>query len=194
MANINLLPWREEHRQAKKKEFFTLCGMVLVLVVLVAFAWDRFENARIENQQTRNQLLKTEIAKLEKRVAEIKELKKRRQEMIDRMQVIQSLQGNRPEIVKIFDEFVRTVPDGVFFVKVERKGGVLSLEGYAESTNRVSALMRQLHEAEKFENPNLTVVEADNTLGEQGSRFEMKVNVQAPKNDLAGDAQNKGGA
>ena len=151
---------------------------------------------RIENQQERNQLLKTEIAKLDKQVAEIRELKKRRQQMLDRMQVIQSLQSNRPEIVKIFDEFVRSVPDGVYFEKMERKGSAISLVGYAESTNRVSALMRKLDAAEKFANPNLTVVEADETLGEQGSRFEMRVNLKTPQTDAdtAEEGTGQGGA
>ncbi len=196
MTNINLLPWREELRQEKKKEFFTLFGMVLLLLAVIAFAWDRLENARIENQQERNQLLKTEIAKLDKQVAEIRELKKRRQQMLDRMQVIQSLQSNRPEIVKIFDEFVRSVPDGVYFEKMERKGSAISLVGYAESTNRVSALMRKLDAAEKFANPNLTVVEADETLGEQGSRFEMRVNLKTPQTDAdtAEEGTGQGGA
>lgn len=177
MAKINLLPWREAFRAEKKKEFITLIGVVLVVSVVVAFGWDRVVNAQIANQESRNQLLKSEIAKLDKQVAEIKELKKRRQDLLDRMQVIQELQGNRPEIVKLYDEVVRAVPDGVYFTNMTLKGKQVSLVGYAESNNRVSALMRRLDASYKFAEPNLTKVQADQTLGEDGSRFEMRVKV-----------------
>ncbi|WP_461519396.1 PilN domain-containing protein [Porticoccus sp.] len=177
MAKINLLPWREAFRAEKKKEFITLICVVLVVAVVVAFGWDRVVNAQIANQESRNQLLKSEIAKLDKQVAEIKELKKRRQDLLDRMQVIQELQGNRPEIVKLYDELVRAVPDGVYLTNMTLKGKQISLVGYAESNNRVSALMRRLDASYKFAEPNLTKVQADQELGEDGSRFEMRVKV-----------------
>ncbi len=177
MAKINLLPWREAFRAEKKKEFITLICVVLVVAVVVAFGWDRVINAQIANQESRNQLLKSEITKLDKQVAEIKELKKRRQDLLDRMQVIQELQGNRPEIVKLYDELVRAVPDGVYLTNMTLKGKQISLVGYAESNNRVSALMRRLDASYKFAEPNLTKVQADQTLGEDGSRFEMRVKV-----------------
>lgn len=191
MANINLLPWREDYRQEKKREFFSLLGMTVLLAIVISFGWDRAANSQLDSQHVRNQLLQTNIAALDKQVAEIRELKKRRQALLDRMQVIQDLQGNRPEIVKIYDEFVRAVPDGVYFIKMERKGQQVSLEGYAESNNRVSALMRKLDESEKFTDPNLTVVEADDTLGEQGSRFEMRVKL---KGIPSPDVSSQGGA
>lgn len=192
MANINLLPWREELRAEKKKDFLALLGVVLVCALLVAFGWDRVTNGRIDNQESRNQLLKREIATLEKQVAEIKDLKRKRQDMIDRMKIIQSLQSNRPEIVKIFDEFVRAVPDGLYFSSMNRKSSEVSLQGYSESNNRVSALMRNLDASYKFASPNLTKVQADTTLGEQGSLFEMKVSISQPEE--AEGAEGKGGA
>ncbi|TNE81442.1 MAG: pilus assembly protein PilN [Gammaproteobacteria bacterium] len=189
MAKINLLPWREAYRAEKKKEFITLACVVLVAAVVVAFGWDRVVNGQIANQESRNQLLKSEIAKLDKQVAEIKELKKRREDLLARMQVIQELQGNRPEIVKLYDEFVRAVPDGVYFTKMMLVGSQVSLEGYAESNNRVSSLMRRLDASYKFSEPNLTKVQADPMLGEDGSRFEMRVKVvNAPVKDEASAA------
>ncbi len=177
MAKINLLPWREAYRTEKKKEFLSLLVAVLIAAVLTVFGWDRVVNHQIETQNDRNQLLKSEIAKLDKQVAEIKELKKRRQGLLDRMQVIQELQGNRPEIVKIYDEFVRAVPDGVYFTKMTRKDSQISLVGYAESNNRVSSLMRRLDASYKFTEPNLTKVQAHDALGEDGSQFEMRVKI-----------------
>lgn len=177
MAKINLLPWREAYRAEKKKEFVTLLGMVLIFAAVVAFGWDRVVNSQIDSQVSRNQLLKTEIAKLDKQVKEIDELTKRRQNLLDRIKVIQEVQGNRPEIVKIYDEFVRAVPDGVYFTQMVRKGESISLVGLAKSNSRVSVLMRRLDASYKFTEPNLTKVEANDTLGESGSMFEMQVKV-----------------
>ena len=194
MAKINLLPWREAFRADKKKDFISLTVVVLVVAVFSSFGWDRVVNNQIESQHSRNQLLKTEVAKLDKQVAEIQELKKRRQDLLDRMQIIQELQGNRPEIVKIYDEFVKAVPDGVYFTKMIRKDNLISLVGYAESNNRVSALMRQLDASYKFTEPNLTKVQDNEVLGEDGSQFEMRVKiVKTPAGPVLSDSA-EGGA
>ena len=184
MAKINLLPWREAYRGEKKKEFITLIVMVLIFAAVVAFGWDRVVSSQIDSQFSRNQVLKGEIAKLDKQVAEIEELTKRRQSLLDRIQVIQEVQGNRPEIVKIYDEFVRSVPDGVYFTEMVRAGETISLVGFAKSNSRVSVLMRQLDASYKFTEPNLTKVEANDTLGENGSQFEMQVKIVQPKTEL----------
>lgn len=180
MAKINLLPWREAHRAEKKKEFVTFVGVVLIFAAVVALGWDRVANSQIENQNSRNQLLKTEISKLEKQVTEIKQLTTKRQDLLDRIKVIQQVQGNRPEIVKIYDEFARSVPDGVYFTQMKRSGEKISLVGFAKSNNRVSVLMRNLDASYKFTEPNLTKVEANDTLGESGSQFEMQVKIVQP--------------
>ncbi|MGV6807198.1 MAG: PilN domain-containing protein [bacterium] len=178
MATINLLPWREQYREEKRKEFFALLALTAIVAFVLLFVWDRYVNSRIEWQQSRNEYLQQEITKLDKQVAEIRELKKRRQEMIDRMQVIQNLQSNRPETVKLFDELVKAVPDGLFLSNLNRKGTVVSLKGYSESNNRVSSLMRQLDASVKYSDSNLTKVNADDVLGEDGSTFEMNVRIK----------------
>jgi type IV pilus assembly protein PilN len=194
MAKINLLPWREAYRAEKKKEFVTLLGMVLIFAAVVAFGWDRVVNSQIDSQVSRNQLLKTEIAKLDKQVKEIDELTKRRQNLLDRIKVIQEVQGNRPEIVKIYDEFVRAVPDGVYFTEMERKAESISLVGFAKSNSRVSVLMRRLDASYKFTEPNLTKVEANDVLGENGSQFEMQVKIVQPNTEQASDEASEGEA
>jgi len=194
MAKINLLPWREAYRAEKKKEFVTLLGMVLILAAVVAFGWDRVVNSQIDSQVSRNQLLKTEIAKLDKQVKEIDQLTKRRQNLLDRIKVIQEVQGNRPEIVKIYDEFVRAVPDGVYFTEMERKAESISLVGFAKSNSRVSVLMRRLDASYKFTEPNLTKVEANDILGENGSQFEMQVKIVQPNTEQASDEASEGEA
>lgn len=177
MANVNLLPWREIQRQEKKKEFLIVLGMVAAVGLLLAVLWGYWVNWQVDWQADRNNLLKREIAVLDEKVKEIKELKLRRQQVLERMEVIKALQGNRPGVVKVFDEFVRSVPSGVFFIEVERVGENVALVGFAESNNRISTLMRQLDISDRFKEPNLTKVEADDTLGEQGSRFELQVQL-----------------
>ena len=184
MAKINLLPWREAYRGEKKKEFLTLIVMVLVFAAVVAFGWDRVVNSQIDSQLSRNEVLNGEIAKLDKQVAEIQELTKRRQSLLDRIKVIQEVQGNRPEIVKMYDEFVRSVPDGVYFTEMDRVGETISLVGFAKSNSRVSVLMRRLDASYKFTEPNLTKVEANDMLGENGSQFEMQVKIVQPNVEL----------
>lgn len=181
VAKINLLPWREEFRQEKKIEFFKIGALVLVASLVTVGLWDRVVNAQMDAQISRNQVLENKISELETKVKEIAELKEKRQELLDRMTVIQALQANRPEIVRIFDEFAASVPEGVYFSSLKRAGADVSLTGYAESNNRVSALMRNLDQSYKFSDPNLTKVLADDQLGEQGNTFDMKVKVTEPK-------------
>ncbi len=180
MANINLLPWREEFRQEKKKEFQVQMVGVCVLAGLAAFLWISVVDGWIDNQRQRNQMLQNEIQILEKQVKEIQELKKKREELIARMKVIQDLQGTRPTIVRYFDEMVRAVPDGVFFNKLQRSGNSLSIEGVTESNNRVSSFMRNLDQSEWFSNPNLKSIRANPSFGEQAAEFSLQLQTILP--------------
>ena len=187
MPRINLLPWREEYRQAKKREFFEVTAVVLVLGAIATFLWSQVISARIDNQSSRKELLNREIAALEVQVKEIAELKEKKLKMLERMEVIQQLQTNRPDVVKVFDELTVKTPDGVFFTELKRAKDSIALTGYAESNNRVSALMRSLDDSFKFTSPNLTKVEADEHLGEQGNRFEMRVKITDPAEPASAD-------
>ncbi|HEY8567788.1 PilN domain-containing protein [Microbulbifer sp.] len=192
MAKINLLPWRQEYRAQKQKEFQQVAALVVIAAAVSVFMWMKTVDAQIANQNERNQLLTTEIAALDKQVREIKDLKKRRQELIDRMRVIQELQGNRPLSVRYFDEMVRAAPEGLWLVNLTRTGKTLKISGVAESNNRVSSFMRSLDQSEWFESPNLTGVTAKPEFGEQASAFEMTVSVSGRKKAEDGDAANSG--
>ena len=185
MANINLLPWREERRQELRKEFLTVLGAVALAAVIFVVLANRVYSAWIDNQDGRNSYLQTNIDELNRQVTEIKELEKKRQQLLDRMKVIQDLQGTRPLIVRVFDEMVRTLPDGVFYQSLSRNDKTIELTGVAESNNRVSSLMRQFDRSEWFENPNLTSVQAASQFGEQASGFKMTVVISAPASDAA---------
>lgn len=182
MANINLLPWREEMRQEKRKAFITAMAVIFVIGVLLAFIWSQVVQGNIDTQNRRNETLNKAIAELSKDVEEIKNLKKRRKQVLDRMAVIQSLQSSRPEIVKLFDEFVRVIPDGVYIDSVNRTGDDIQLTAYSASTNRISSFMRQLDGSYKFSDPNLVKVQADPALGEQGTRFDLRVKIKTQEN------------
>jgi len=181
MARINLLPWREARREEQKKAFLTILGFVVVAAVLLLVLGDRIVNTQIENQRARNDYLTQNIAVLNEQVQEIKDLQRKRNQLIERMRVIQELQGNRPIIVRVLDQLVRTVPDGVFYTSVEAVGQELTIEGIAESNNRVSSLMRRLDASEWLKDPNLDEVRAAPDYGDQANTFELKVMVDLPE-------------
>lgn len=192
MAKINLLPWREAYRKEKKEQFIAILVGVFVLSAVLAYAWISSVESAIENQNSRNRLLETEIAALEKQVQEIAELKKVRDDLLARIKVIQDLEGTRPVIVRYFDDLVRAVPDGVHLNSVVRKGDVISLEGIAESTNRVSSFMRNLDQSDWFTAPNLTSVTAAPAEGEQANSFRMTVRTSAPQEQADATANEEG--
>ena len=171
MSNINLLPWRDEYRQEKKREFFSILVLALIFASLIAFLWLNYTDSQIDAQKQRNDLLVAEIAQLENKVKEIVSLRKRRRQLEARITIIQDLQFNRPLVVRYFDEFVRAVPEGLYFSKLDRKGDKFSVQGITESNNRVSTLMRNLDRSDWFEAPNLKTVIAD--------KFDLSVEATA---------------
>ena len=177
MPDINLLPWREELREERKRQFTVVISGVFILGLLIGYAWEVNISAKTNSQEARNSVLQAGIDDLDQQVAEILALRERKADMVDRMAVIKGLQTNRPEIVRLFDEFARSLPDGSYIEEMSVEGNSLSIEGKAESNNRVSAFMRQLNNSEKFSEPNLTRVDADPTLGDQGSSFTMIIKV-----------------
>jgi type IV pilus assembly protein PilN len=181
MARINLLPWREQLREERKQRFLVAMGAVLALGAAAVFLGDQYLNNAIENQQARNDFVRKEIAVLDARIKEISELKTRRQQLLERMKIIQDLQGNRPIIGRVFDQLVRTLPDGVFFTGLKMTGKSIAIVGAAESNNRVSNLMRNLEASEWLTSPNLTQVKAV-TAGavDQANVFSLTVTQTQP--------------
>jgi type IV pilus assembly protein PilN len=187
MAQINLLPWRDERRQELKKEFFAIIAIVLAFAVALVLLADRVVNSQIDHQNDRNRYLSEHIAILDKQVAEIRDIQKKRNQLLDRMRVIQELQGNRPIIVRILDQLVRTVPDGVFYTNLGTKDKVITIRGIAESNNRVSSLMRRLDASDWLADPNLDAVRSVPKYGEQATSFNLTVKVQLPTSGSEGE-------
>lgn len=160
MARINLLPWREQLREERKQRFLVAMVAFIGLGAGLVFLAAQYLNAQIENQMARNEFVRKEIAVLDARIKEISELKTKKEQLLERMKIIQDLQGNRPVIGRVFDQLVRTLPDGVYFSSVKMAGKAITIEGAAESNNRVSNLMRNLDASEWLEAPNLSEVKA----------------------------------
>lgn len=196
MARINLLPWREWERERKRKEFLgNLAGVLVAAVALVLlFGW--YLDGRIENQEDRNAFLEREIAVLDEKIAEIQALQKKREELLARMRVIQELQGNRPVIVRVFDELVRTLAKGVHFRELKMQGTTLTVAGVAESNNRISSLMRNLDNSDWFASPNLKTIKEDpenSNYGSQASTFNLTFVQTNPNHTENGEGPAAGG-
>ena len=183
MARINLLPWREERRLELKKQFFAALALTVLAAIFVLLVADRAVNTQINGQSNRNAYLQQNIAELDAQVAEIRDLQRKRGQLIERMRVIQELQGNRPVIVRIIDQLVRTLPDDVFDMDLVTRENEIAVQGIAESNNRVSSLMRRLEASDWLEQPNLDAVRAAPEYGEQATTFNLSVSVQLPDSD-----------
>ena len=166
MMHINLLPWRERLREERRREFLTIMMGFVIIAGGLVFLLDRYFNGEITMQQARNVFVRAEITLLDAQVAEINQLGQQKEDIRARMNVITDLQGTRPVIVRIFDEMVRTLPDGIFYEQVQRIEDVIAVEGIAESSARITELMRNLDDSEWFKATDLSefsVVESAET-------------------------------
>lgn len=186
MAKINLRPWREELRAERQKTFVTALIGVLIVSAGLSFLWHRDMETQIENQNSRNSFLSTQITQLNEQITEIRDLKKRREALIDRMRVIQDLQGKRPAIVRLFDELVRVTPDGVYLEKLSRVNDAVAVTGVGESNSRISAFMRNLDGSDWFKNPSLSNVKAK-TKTDSLRQFDLRVTEESPVTKDGGD-------
>jgi type IV pilus assembly protein PilN len=187
MARINLLPWREQLREERKQRFLVTLAGILVLAAGLIFLSDQYLVSAIDRQNARNDFVRKEIAVLDARIKEISELKTRRQQLLERMKIIQDLQSNRPVTGRVFDQLVRTLPDGVYFTSLKMTGKNIDIVGAAESNNRVSSLMRNLDGSDWLTAPNLTEVKSDNP-GEMGQSniFQLGVQQTIPEIEVQG--------
>ncbi|MCB1644998.1 MAG: PilN domain-containing protein [Pseudomonadales bacterium] len=177
---INLLPWREELREQRKKEFLNVLVGVIVFAGVIIFAVDRFYNAEIDTQISRNNFLTAEIKTLEDKIQEIQLLQQKRNELLSRMKVIQELQGNRPIIVRVFDELARKLAERVFYTSVTYQNKQVEITGVAESNNRISSQLRNFAESDWFDKPNVTAIKAEPAYGPQASEFQLQVEQTTP--------------
>lgn len=173
MPRINLLPWREELRQKRKKDFLSaLLGAVLV-GGLLAYGFKLTVQGWTSAQNDRNQILRDEIAQLDLQIEEINGLEAQKERLLARMQIIDRLQRSRPEVVHLFDELVDSLPEGVFLTEVAQSDARIEISGEAQSSTRVSALMRNIDDSEHLENPGLEVVETVANGATRNAQFQI---------------------
>lgn len=191
MTRINLLPWREMRRREQDRQLLSISIGAWVLMGLAVFYAQYHMNGLIDHQTQRNTYLKTEIAKLESQIKEINELKRRKQALIARMEVIQQLQRDRTQIVHVFDDLVRKLPKGVYFTGLTKKKNNIVLTGFAQSNARVSSLMRNLDSSDWFTNPTLNIINVTPVGGDRISRFTLRVREESQKKADGAEQQAK---
>ena len=178
MANINLLPWREELRQERNKVTAVICAAMACVAALIVFSGKLYMDSRIGHQNDRNAYLQSEINSLSKVIKEIEDIKQQRDALRARVDVIQALQQNRAQIVHVFDDLVNKLPDGVYYESITKNSARLSINGRAQSNNRVSLLMRSLDASDWFDGSSLKVVDVLDQNGASVSEFDIEVNEQ----------------
>ena len=179
MPSINLLPWRQALRQRRRKEFLIGLGAAVGLAVVVMLLAHLTVSSMIDAQKRRNELLKAEIAELDKAIEQILALEDQKARMIARTQVIDTLQSSRPEVVKLFDQMVSTLPEGVYLTSVRQSGRKLEFNGVAQSSTRVSAFMRNIDASETLASPELKVIQTGRDAG-PGAQFTLFAQLRAP--------------
>ena len=183
MANINLLPWREELRQERQRQFLSILGLVAILGVVVSWSIYSVYDANLENQRARNGYLQSEIQKLDSKIKEIKTLENERQQLVERMNLIQELQKSRPQVVHVFDEIVSNIPEGVNLSSVERKTNALVFNGIAESSPRISKFMRNISTSKWLQPDALEKISGDKDSGANRKNFLLKTKVISPESE-----------
>ena len=199
MPRINLLPWREAQRKERKLAFLVALGAAGVAALVTTFAFNLYFNSMISAQEARNQRLQDEIRVLDKQIEKINDLEQQKQNFIARMQVIEKLQRSRPEIVHVFDELARTLPEGAYLTSVKQSNARLKIEGVAQSSTRVSTFMRNIDGSQWLRNPELDIVEtkANQPLGANFTLFADQVSLTSDdakeaKAGAKGDPKPKG--
>lgn len=189
MAKINLLPWRAERRKQREREFQTMLGGALIMGLLAVgvaiFHWDGLK----EDQSNRNQLLEREIAALDAKIKEIEALQATREQLLQRKQIIEQLQSSRTQMVHMFDELVRTLPDGVRLTSMKQSAQTLEIEGMAQSNARVSAYMRNIEKGGWIRKPDLKIVQATTPDKSARYRFSLTANLRKSEDEKADGAE-----
>ena len=182
MARINLLPWRAELRREQRIRFLSILAVAAVLAAVVVGTVHLYYDQKIAYQNRRNDFLQGQITLLDKKIEEIKNLRRERERLVKRIEAIQTLETNRPMEVRLFDELVNTLPDGIFLKTIVQKGTSITVTGTAQSQSRVSTYMRNIEQSKWLTAPKLEVVQTTNTKqGERLSDFTLRFEQVVPK-------------
>lgn len=175
MPNINLLPWREQRREAQKRQFISMLGAGAVGSIFLVLVAHLAVGSEISSQNYVNAYLQEVIHQVDSDIDQMNKLKQERNEMIAKLKVIQTLQGNRPLTVHVFDELAKMLPKGIYLTGVSREGSTIILEGSAESNTRVSELMRNIETSQWVTQPVLMEIKTDPTVGGLVNHFQLQM-------------------
>lgn len=188
-VKINLLDWRTELHTLRKNQFFAMLGLGAAAAVFGVMVVYLGVTGAIEYQQERNGFLTAQIAEMDKKIKEIEELEKVKANLLARMKVIEELQASRAAMVHFFDEILDTLPDGVYIKSLKQTGASVTIEGVAESNNRVSAYMKNIDASSWFAEPKLVVINTKDVNRRRQSEFQMQFkNLTRQKAPVAGAA------
>jgi type IV pilus assembly protein PilN len=183
MIRINLLPHRELARAARRRQFNVLLGLAVAAAVLVVILGHTLIAARQSTQDARNAFLEQEIAKLDSQIGEIKQIREETQALLARKQVVETLQSNRTEVVHLFDQMIRILPEGLYLKSFKQAGNIITLSGYTQSSARVSTLMRNLSASPWFESPTLVEIKSATVNNLRANEFVLTVKQSRQKTD-----------
>ena len=171
MPRINLLPWREEERKKRQRDFGVALAGGVVAAIAAVLATMFIYSQMISGQEARNARLNAEIAELQKSIEEIDGLERQKERLLARMEIIEQLQKSRPEIVHLFDEMARQLPEGVYLTGMKQTGDRVEVRGIAQSSTRVSALMRQVDASDWMKDPEVEKVETKQSGASRQAEF-----------------------
>ena len=187
MAHLNLLPWRAELRRQQQKDFVTVTAFGVLITLLLLLLLHLDINSRIDYQSERNKYIQSEIASLDSKIKEMQDLEIKRKRLLAKMEVIQELQASRPEIVHLFDELGRTIPEGLYLTDLSQSDKNLIVNGMAQSNARISAYMRNLESSAWLKDPVLNIietkVESKDNRKERQSRFTLQIKQATEKTE-----------
>jgi len=189
MAKINLLPWRAERRRQREREFYMMLGLAALAALTVLFGWWYWMELRLDNQDARNAYLRDQIKQLDGQLAEIKELDKTKSKLLARKQIIEQLQASRSQMVHLFDELVKTIPDSARLSSLRQVGDTLTLQGVAQSNASVANYMRNLDSSRWLTRSDLIKTEVKGTDKRNRYEFGLNVKLRPPENAENLDAQ-----
>ncbi|ABV85562.1 PilN domain-containing protein [Shewanella pealeana] len=177
MANINLLPWREEAREKQKRDYTGILALVFLVSGLVVYLSLMTIDMFIDDQKSRNAYLQSEIQLLESQISEITKIRTRKKDIERRTEIILGLQQSRNLPTHVLDELVRVVPPGIYLSSIEKKGSMLWIEGRSESNNNVANMMRKIEASAWLQDPNMQSIVAQNEELRQLQRFTLRVTI-----------------
>lgn len=181
MIRVNLLPHRQIRREARQREFTLMAGFSAIAAAVIIFMGWTYINSRIDAQAERNGRLDVAIAKLDKEIADIKDLKDQISIMLDRKQVVENLQTNRSQAVVVLDEISRQLPEGMYLKSIKQQGNIISIEGVADTNARIATLVRNLTVSNWMESPNLVEIKSVMVNGLKQNAFTLNVSLKVPK-------------